>query len=342
MSESLKDVVSSVKDAIITPVQEAFVYRAKNPFFGSLIISWVYWNWNKIAYMLLSDDDVLKKIEFIKKSIPDNTLIPFTSFSIPHTHSLWFPLFFSIFFTLSYPVFSWVLTLIHKGISFRIEKVDSEKEVKRLQLQGAIITEFEKNEGLRAVERSKTEETKFSTAERAAESKYNIRELQTQHATLKTEVAQLEKQKQSMETILSEQEKRRKGVVEEITLLQEKVAPERESVQRIERIINRNIELENLLTTKESLINSKLDETNQKYAFYFSNMVMLDMYKVECENYRKIFKELEEKTTQIFSYVESDDPTRGRSNEGYFMLKSDIKELVSKGLDHEQKFRNSH
>ncbi|EPL9681546.1 hypothetical protein B4U36_34825, partial [Klebsiella pneumoniae] len=85
MSESLKDVVSSVKDAIITPVQEAFVYRAKNPFFGSLIISWVYWNWNKIAYMLLSDDDVLKKIEFIKKSIPDNTLIPFTSFSIPHT-----------------------------------------------------------------------------------------------------------------------------------------------------------------------------------------------------------------------------------------------------------------
>ncbi|MDZ2035198.1 hypothetical protein M2086_17015, partial [Klebsiella pneumoniae] len=75
---------------------------------------------------------------------------------------------------------------------------------------------------------------------------------------------------------------------------------------------------------------------------YFSNMVMLDMYKVECENYRKIFKELEEKTTQIFSYVESDDPTRGRSNEGYFMLKSDIKELVSKGLDHEQKFRNSH
>ncbi|HGN9316267.1 TPA: hypothetical protein ACK10P_002091, partial [Klebsiella pneumoniae] len=94
--------------------------------------------------------------------------------------------------------------------------------------------------------------------------------------------------------------------------------------------------------TKESLINSKLDETNQKYAFYFSNMVMLDMYKVECENYRKIFKELEEKTTQIFSYVESDDPTRGRSNEGYFMLKSDIKELVSKGLDHEQKFRNSH
>ncbi|MDZ3055728.1 hypothetical protein M2C11_28085, partial [Klebsiella pneumoniae] len=80
MSESLKDVVSSVKDAIITPVQEAFVYRAKNPFFGSLIISWVYWNWNKIAYMLLSDDDVLKKIEFIKKSIPDNTLIPFTSF----------------------------------------------------------------------------------------------------------------------------------------------------------------------------------------------------------------------------------------------------------------------
>ncbi|HEB8602834.1 TPA: hypothetical protein R1A06_004060, partial [Klebsiella pneumoniae] len=107
-------------------------------------------------------------------------------------------------------------------------------------------------------------------------------------------------------------------------------------------IINRNIELENLLTTKESLINSKLDETNQKYAFYFSNMVMLDMYKVECENYRKIFKELEEKTTQIFSYVESDDPTRGRSNEGYFMLKSDIKELVSKGLDHEQKFRNSH
>ncbi|WP_224939380.1 hypothetical protein [Klebsiella pneumoniae] len=254
----------------------------------------------------------------------------------------WFPLFFSIFFTLSYPVFSWVLTLIHKGISFRIEKVDSEKEVKRLQLQGAIITEFEKNEGLRAVERSKTEETKFSTAERAAESKYNIKELQTQHATLKTEVAQLEKQKQSMETILSEQEKRRKGVVEEITLLQEKVAPERESVQRIERIINRNIELENLLTTKESLINSKLDETNQKYAFYFSNMVMLDMYKVECENYRKIFKELEEKTTQIFSYVESDDPTRGRSNEGYFMLKSDIKELVSKGLDHEQKFRNSH
>lgn len=338
----MKDIVSSVKDAIITPVQEAFVYRAKNPFFGSLIISWVYWNWNKIAYMLLSDDDVLKKIQFIKKSIPDNTLIPFTDLSIPHTHSLWFPLLFSIVFTLSYPVFSWILTLIHKDISFRIEKVDSEKEVKRLQLQGDIIREFEKNEGIRAGERSKTEETIFSTAEKAAESKYNIKELQTQHATLKTEVAQLEKQKQSMDTLLSEQETRRKGVIKEITLLQEQIAPERESAQRIERIINRNIELENLLTTKESLINSTLDETNKKYAFYFSNMALFDMYKVECENYRKIFKELEEKTTQIFSYVESDDPSRGRSNEGYIMLKNDIKNLVKKGLDPEQKLKNSH
>lgn len=97
MSESLKDVVSSVKDAIITPVQEAFVYRAKS-IFGSLIISRVYWNWNKIAYMLLSDDDVLKKIEFIKNQSLTIPLYHLRLLAYP-THIAYGFLYFSQYFS---------------------------------------------------------------------------------------------------------------------------------------------------------------------------------------------------------------------------------------------------
>ncbi|WP_147198385.1 hypothetical protein [Pantoea sp. CCBC3-3-1] len=126
MNDAIKEFAGVVKEALVTPVQEAFVYRARNPFFGTLIISWLCYNWNKVAFFFLSDMEVIKRIHYIREKIPDNSI--FFGESIPHTHSIFFPIFWASLLSLTFPFFTYASILIHKKIFSSIESVNVQRE----------------------------------------------------------------------------------------------------------------------------------------------------------------------------------------------------------------------
>ncbi|MHC9507362.1 hypothetical protein ACYZFF_15400 [Klebsiella variicola] len=43
----IKEIIDSLKDWVVTPIQESISFRARSAFFGSFVISWLVLNWDK-------------------------------------------------------------------------------------------------------------------------------------------------------------------------------------------------------------------------------------------------------------------------------------------------------
>lgn len=192
MSETIKEIASVLKDALITPVQEAFVYRARNPFFGTLVIAWLFYNWNKIAYFILSKDEVLEKIKFIRHE-----------FDSSFTHSFAYPFIWAVFVSLTYPFFTYASIWIHKWITGHIEKINSTKEISRIGLQEELITAIHRNESKKTELQAETDLNIEEKKEKAARSRLNVELLKEQKSTLESEIESLSVQKQSAQSTLS-------------------------------------------------------------------------------------------------------------------------------------------
>lgn len=189
MSDAVKEIVGVLKDALVTPVQEAFVYRARNPFFGTLVISWIFYNWDKVAYFFLSKSDILERINFIRTKMPDNSVI--FGQSISHTHSFWFPFAWSLLLSVLYPFLTFGAIYIHKWITSKIESINSIKEKSRLSLQKDLVVLMAINESAKtkqlALEESEIEEHREVTANHKA----NIESLKKKKTTLTDEIEAL-------------------------------------------------------------------------------------------------------------------------------------------------------
>ncbi|WP_312140733.1 hypothetical protein [Pantoea septica] len=201
MSEAIKEIAGALKDALVTPLQEAFVYRARNPFFGTLVISWFFYNWDKIAFFFLSDMKVLQRIDYIRHKVPDNTV--FFGQSIPHAHSVLFPFLWAIFISVTYPFFTYAAIWVHKKTTSQIETINSGKKKARIQLQKDLMVEMAKNESAKAKQIAQEEAEIEVFRENAARSRANIDMLRTQKSTLESEIASLELQQNSAQTTLS-------------------------------------------------------------------------------------------------------------------------------------------
>ncbi|RQN03371.1 hypothetical protein [Pantoea ananatis] len=200
MSETIKEIAGVLKDALITPVQEAFVYRARNPFFGTLVITWLVYNWNKIAFFFYSDVNIIQRIEYIKHKIPDNSVI--FGIDIPHTHSFWFPFLFACFISLTFPLFTLASIWVHKKITGKIEKLNSGKEKDRIILQKDLVIEIAKNESAKAKQLAIDDAEIASYREIEAKKISNIEILKTTKSTLESEIESLEAQKKSTNSTL--------------------------------------------------------------------------------------------------------------------------------------------
>ncbi|MGC0818498.1 hypothetical protein WKH08_09630 [Pantoea agglomerans] len=202
MSDAIKEIAGILKESLVTPVQEAFVYRAKNPFFGTLLISWMFYNWDKVAYFCLSKSDVLERINFIRTKIPDNSII--FGHNISHTHSFWFPVIWSILLTITYPFFTYCGIYIHRRITTKIESINSHKERARLILQSVLVVQIAKNESARARQLATDEAELEETKERTVAARLNIDALKQQKSLLSSQVESLESHKTSLELLVSE------------------------------------------------------------------------------------------------------------------------------------------
>ncbi|MRE40052.1 hypothetical protein GIJ60_14670 [Klebsiella quasipneumoniae] len=112
----IKEIIDSLKDWVVTPIQESISFRARSAFFGSFIISWLVLNWDKIAYFILSGDDIIKKLYILKSELPE------VGYEYSYFHLLvyhfWYPLLFATLFTALYPA-SMILIKWFHGFFFR-------------------------------------------------------------------------------------------------------------------------------------------------------------------------------------------------------------------------------
>lgn len=142
----IKEVISSIKEILITPMKDSIEFRAKNAFFGSFVISWVVWNWENIFYFILSKDDVLYKISMIKSSLPVKcesiTSFPYSYFVIPFI--------FSFILTLIYPGLMLLMLWAHQGLFEIIDSSINKSNTKKITKRKELTEAEEENEGVKA------------------------------------------------------------------------------------------------------------------------------------------------------------------------------------------------
>lgn len=271
MSETIKEIAGVLKDALITPVQEAFVYRARNPFFGTLVIAWLFYNWNKIAYFILSKDEVLEKIKFIRQE-----------FDSSFTHSFAYPFIWALFISLTYPFFTYGSIWIHKWITGHIEKINSIKEISRIRIQDELIIALHENESLKKDLQATSELNVEEKREKAARSRLNIDLLKEQKSTLESEIETLTVQKQSAQSTLSS-----------VTIELESMNKNSDAVSdKYYKLINKYHGVENLRKEKNEL-GIKLNEAVNKLRESEANVSLLTKAQdEEIKSHQSIVKEL--------------------------------------------------
>lgn len=230
MSDAIKEIAGVLKDALVTPVQEAFVYRARNPFFGTLVIAWFCYNWNKVAYFFLSKDEILERIETIRRE-----------FESTYSHSIIFPILWACFMSLAYPFFTYASIWIHKWITGRIETINSQKEIARITLQKELITATVTNELEKIKLQADNELAVEEKKEQAANSRLKVEFLKEQKATIENEIASLEEQKNSAKSTLSSVTSELKMTNEKynkINLDYEKIVEKHGSFEQLQNIVD--------------------------------------------------------------------------------------------------------
>lgn len=112
----IKEIIDSLKDWVVTPIQESISFRARSAFFGSFVISWLVLNWDKIAYFILSGDDIIKKLYILKSELPEPGYEH--SYFYLLVYHFWYSLLFATLFTAFYPASMIAIKWFH-GFFFR-------------------------------------------------------------------------------------------------------------------------------------------------------------------------------------------------------------------------------
>ena len=196
MNEKLKEAIDTLKEFGFEPIKEAIGNRIKNPFFGGFIISWLFFNWDRILIICFSNASVIERINIIRK-IPNNSIM--LGFDIRNTHTLWYPLTISILFTLSSPFISYILEWAHKRVTTATEanRFSKQAEIldkKTLLTAAEVRSETQKDTALLEV-KAKQEVSKAEIAQSAA----NIESLQSQVTSLTEQIKTYEQTRLSLE-----------------------------------------------------------------------------------------------------------------------------------------------
>lgn len=72
----------------LKPLHEAIAARLSNPIFFGFLISWALFNWDRLAILLFSQQNILTRIDLVKK-MPSNIIL---HWNIPNATTIWLPL----------------------------------------------------------------------------------------------------------------------------------------------------------------------------------------------------------------------------------------------------------
>lgn len=203
MSEVIDKTIEAVKAVTTVPVMKVVNQRLSNPFFLCFISSWVLCNWERVLVLIFSFGvGVEQRIEKIKL-IPSNSV--FFGFSIPHTHTFWYPFFAAVFFVVGYPFVSLVVDVIQNGVVEKKNANDSLRKQLELDSQMQIIAKqvqyqhSEEQERLKAKKATKQIELDTTTIERNyGEQSQRLREVEKLVKDKEEEIVSQSKQYESI------------------------------------------------------------------------------------------------------------------------------------------------
>ncbi|HGW4083488.1 TPA: hypothetical protein ACNIDP_001283 [Klebsiella michiganensis] len=248
----IKEVVDSVKDILIDPLKDEVKYRARNNFFGSFIVSWFFWNWDRAAYFIFSTDPIMIRILTAKNLFPLNQGQHWYVFE--HSHSLVWPLATATTFVLLYPTLMLTIALIHKRVIRRISILNETKELERMTRNVELVKQNETNEGERAKIKAKTEREIAENAEAAVKARLNIQEITKQYAEIETKVKTLKLERDGLDTIIINLQKRRDDLNEELIIINGEYGPIKSANDKYQKILNDN-----------AVLNVEFDKLKKKY-----------------------------------------------------------------------------
>lgn len=260
MSEAVKEITSALKDIFINPVKEAVIFRAKNNFFGSLVITWIAWNWEKIAFLFMSNMYIAERIDYIKNHFPSPSEDHWWIF--PYSYSIFWPVAIATTFTLLYPFVMHRLAKIHKSILDKIEVFNIDKEEESLDRKKKVINLAESIELEKLKVRAEKNREMEEDNERAARAKKNTQDLNATYYELTESVSKLTQDKHNLELSLEHQANRMQQATDELAKLNEKLGPasEREKVtdSLTKRIIDQEVMIKELEIKNEATFNEAL------------------------------------------------------------------------------------
>lgn len=248
----IKEVVDSVKDILIDPLKDEVKYRARNNFFGSFIVSWFFWNWDRAAYFIFSTDPIMIRILTAKNLFPLDQGQHWYVFE--HSHSLVWPLATATTFVLLYPTLMLTIALIHKRVIRSISILNETKELERMTRNVELVKQNETNEGERAKIKAKTEREIAENAEAAVKARLNVREITKQYAEIETKVKTLKLERDGLDTIIINLQKRRDDLNEELIIINGEYGPIKSANDKYQKILNDN-----------AVLNVEFDKLKNKY-----------------------------------------------------------------------------
>jgi len=174
--------------------KSAALDRFSNPIFYSFILSWCIFNWDRLAVLILSKQNIVDRISTVKNMPSNSTFI----FDLPYANTIIFPIISTAFLVILSPFINNRLDFIHKN---EIEKKITNKETlnqKNYQEQTNTIDariNFEVAEELKRLEKR---EERAAILARTAESESKINNLKEQHLVLAGSISNLQKSRDEL------------------------------------------------------------------------------------------------------------------------------------------------
>ncbi|MDH2271319.1 hypothetical protein [Serratia marcescens] len=197
--------MESVKESISQALKDRFT----NPLWGYIVLSWIGFNWQNLAWLFMSKQDVEKRIEMI------------TSQSGFYSHYLVLPIIAGATLAAFSPYFKVILSIIHKKAEYLLTNVERDRSLNNLQIEIDIM--------------EKTAERNFTSRQAEAKEQKRLIEIEEEQKKLPFQTESLMKEHAS----LSEKTKVLSEEVGSYTALKENLLSEIEELKaKTNRIID--------------------------------------------------------------------------------------------------------
>lgn len=168
--------------------------RFSNPIFYSFILSWCIFNWDRLAILILSKQNIVDRISTVKNMPSNSTFI----FDLPYANTIIFPMISTAFLVILSPFINNRLDLIHKN---EIEKkIENKEQLNQRNYKEQTNTidariNFEVAEELKRLEKR---EERAAILARTSESESKINNLKQQHLLLAETISNLQKSRDEL------------------------------------------------------------------------------------------------------------------------------------------------